>query len=91
MAPFHSQMVSGWSKMFIVPLRLEGQSEAELMVYGSRELTLLRNLAESTFSEGGLNESGKSRQVARPGLHCALAPLVMEMEVGQSKQHAGIR
>lgn len=62
-------MVSGWSKMFTVPLKLEGQSEAELIVYGSRELTLLRNLADSTFSEGGLNESWEE-QTSGPGLSC---------------------
>lgn len=45
MAPFHSQMVSGWSKMSIVPLKLKRQTEAELIAYVSRGLTLLRNLA----------------------------------------------
>lgn len=90
MAPFHSQMVSGWSKMFIVPLKLKGQSEAELIAYVSRGLTLLRNLAAPTFGEGGLSESGESRRAAVPELYCTWHP--GHGDVGeQFKQHAGIR
>lgn len=43
---------------------MRGKSEAELIVYVNREWTLLRNLAESTFSEGEL-KSQEEQTVAR--------------------------
>lgn len=54
------------------PSNSRGQSEAELIAYVSRGSTLLRNLAESTFSEGGLQ--GRADKWPVPELYCTLAP-----------------
>lgn len=58
-------MVSEWSKVFTeYSSNLRGEREAELIAYVSRESTLLRNLAESTFSKGGLRKSQEGQTVA---------------------------
>lgn len=68
-SPFHPWMVSGWSKVFTeYSSNSRGKREAELTACVSRESTLLRNLAESTFSEGGFNES--ERADCGPCLSC---------------------